>query len=284
MLIGITHNSLLHHDYNVSLIMFVTAMTPAGLHSHLSLIPALNGSNFCDWHEQLLITLGCLDLDLVLRIDKPNLITVESTDEQKDQFEKWERSNRLSLMIIKSTIAKNIRGSVSDNESAKIFLDSVKQQFSRSDKAMAGMLTNKLTSMKYDGSSGVRKHIMEMSDIARKLKTLGMSISESFLVMFVLNSLPPQFSQFKISYNTHKETWTLNELISMCVQEEERLKQEGLLVINYASTSQQRWSRKRKEKKFSPTKEKEEGKKQDDRCHFCKKKGHFQVDCQKRKN
>ena len=75
--------------------MFVTAMTPAGLHSHLSLIPALNGSNFCDWHEQLLITLGCLDLDLALRIDKPNPITVESTDEQKDQFEKWERSNRL---------------------------------------------------------------------------------------------------------------------------------------------------------------------------------------------
>ena len=126
MLIGITHNSLLHHNYNVTLIMLVTTMTSTGFHSHLSLILVLNGSNFSDWHEQLLITLGCLDLELALQIDKPNPITVESTDEQKDQFEKWERSNRLSLMIIKSTIAKNIRRSVSDNEIAKNFLDSIK--------------------------------------------------------------------------------------------------------------------------------------------------------------
>ncbi|RVW21194.1 Retrovirus-related Pol polyprotein from transposon TNT 1-94 [Vitis vinifera] len=42
----------------------------------------------------------------------------------------------------------------------------------------------------------------------------------------VLISLPTQFSPFKISYNTQKEKWTLNELIAQCVQEEERLKQE----------------------------------------------------------
>ena len=95
-------------------------------------------------------------------------------------------------MIIKSTIERNIRGSISDpeNESAKTYLDSIKEKFSGSDKALAGMLTNKLTSMKYDGICGVRKHIMEMSNIAGKLNELGMKISDSFLVIFVLNSLP----------------------------------------------------------------------------------------------
>ena len=55
-------------------------------------------------------------------------------------------------MIIKSTIEKNIRGSISDpeNESVKTYLNSIKEKFSGSDKTLAGILTNKLTSMKYD--------------------------------------------------------------------------------------------------------------------------------------
>ena len=48
-------------------------------------------------------------------------------------------------------------------------------------------------------------------------------MSESFLVHFILNSLPLQYSPFKISYNTHKEKWSINDLLTMCVQEEGRL-------------------------------------------------------------
>ena len=54
-----------------------------------------------------------------------------------------------------------------------------------------------------------------------------MKVDESFLVQFILNSLPPQFGPFKIHYNTHKDRWNLNELTNMCVQEEVRLRQEG---------------------------------------------------------
>ena len=54
----------------------------------------------------------------------------------------------------------------------------------------------------------------------------------------VLISLLTQFSPFKISYNTQKEKWTLNELIAQCVQEEERLKQEKIESAQLASTSQ----------------------------------------------
>ncbi|KAK2978778.1 hypothetical protein RJ640_011306 [Escallonia rubra] len=41
-----------------------------------------------------------------------------------------------------------------------------------------------------------------------------------------MTSLPAQFGPFKINYNTQKEKWKMNELISMRVQEEERLKSE----------------------------------------------------------
>ena len=80
--------------------------------------------------------------------------------------------------------------------------------------------------MKYDGHSGVREHIMKMSDMASQLKGMDMAISEGFLVHFIMTSLPSQFGHFKINYNTYKDKWKMSELISMCVQEEERLKVE----------------------------------------------------------
>jgi len=55
-----------------------------------------------------------------------------------------------------------------------------------------------------------------------------MEISDSFLVRFIMISLPAQFDAFKINYNTQKEH-------IMCVQEEERLKLEKPQVVNVAT-------------------------------------------------
>ena len=67
---------------------------------------------------------------------------------------------------------------------------------------------------------------MEMSHLASKLKALKLELSEDLLVHLVLISLPTQFNQFKVSYNCQKESWSLNELISHCVNEEDRLKKD----------------------------------------------------------
>ena len=79
---------------------------------------------------------------------------------------------------------------------------------------------------------------MEMSNLVTRLKALKLELLEDILVHLVLISLPTQFSSFKISYNTQKEKWTLDELISQCVQEENRLKQEKIESAHLASTSQ----------------------------------------------
>lgn len=67
---------------------------------------------------------------------------------------------------------------------------------------------------------------MEMSHLASKLKILRLELSEDLLVHLVFIFLPAHFNQFKVSYNYQENQWSLNELISHCVQEEERLKQE----------------------------------------------------------
>ena len=69
-------------------------------------------------------------------------------------------------------------------------------------------------------------HIMRKRDIATQLKSLEVTMSDTFLVHYILNTLPQQYSPFKISYNTHKDKWLINELLTMCVYEEGRLMME----------------------------------------------------------
>ncbi|RVW51338.1 hypothetical protein CK203_075501 [Vitis vinifera] len=159
-----------------------------------------------------------MDLDLALRVDEPMVPTKSSTQTQKASYERWERSNCLSLMFIKSSIGKSIRGSISECAKVKEYLKAIEQQFETSDKALASTLMTKMCSMKFNGTKGVREHIMEMRDIVAQLKSLEIEMSESFLVHFILNSLPSKYGPFKISYNTHKEKWSINELLTMCVQ------------------------------------------------------------------
>ena len=91
---------------------------PVALHSQFSSVPVFNGLNFSEWSEQIKFYLGVMDLDLCLREDEPSAITDESTDEQKVHYKNWERSNRLSLMYIRMSIAGNIKSALPKTESA----------------------------------------------------------------------------------------------------------------------------------------------------------------------
>jgi len=88
---------------------------------------------------------------------------------------------------------------------------------------------------------------MNMSNIVFKLKALKLEISEDLLIHLVLISLLASFNQFEVSYNCQKDKWSLNEPISHCVLEEERLKQGKRKSAHFASTSKAKGKRKRSE-------------------------------------
>ena len=74
-------------------------------------------------------------------------------------------------------------------------------------------ILSKLVSMWYKGKGNIREYILEMSNLVTRLRALKLELSNEILVYLVMISLSAQFSPFKISYNTQKEKWTLNELI-----------------------------------------------------------------------
>ena len=80
----------LHHDRNCEHVLLFIAITSNSFSLHLSNILILNGFDYPDWHEQLLIVLGCLDLDLAFHKSQPDPSTPTSSPDQKRLYEKYE--------------------------------------------------------------------------------------------------------------------------------------------------------------------------------------------------
>jgi hypothetical protein len=254
--------------------------------SNINNIPMLDGTNFKHWKETLMIVLGCMDLDLALRVECPPALTDTSTSDAKRDLEKWERSNCMCLMIMKHAIPESFRGTTSEEDNAKRFLVELEKRFEKNEKAETITLLTSLVSMRYKATGNIREYIMEMSHIASKLKALKLSLPEDLLVHLVLISLPNKFGQFKISYNCQKEKWSLNELISHCVQEEERLKQDKTESAHLASTSKGAKKRKHndkgKEVAVSGPQKKQNSEKKEDKvkgCFFCDAVTHVKKQC-----
>ena len=75
-------------------------------------IPELRGDNYKIWKERILLHLGYMDIDYVIRKSKPPKMTEENTLAEVALFKRRERSNRLNVMFIKTKITIGIRGSI----------------------------------------------------------------------------------------------------------------------------------------------------------------------------
>jgi hypothetical protein len=162
------------------------------------------------------------------------------------------------------------------------YLEKVESQFTRSSKAYASTLIKRLTTEKYFGS-GVRDHILRMTNVAARLKPLDLAIKDGFLIYLIFNSLSKEFETFEVNYNSMNEKWTLEKFMAMCVQEEERIKQNngGVDSVNLAKHNN-------KKRNFVPkpaSKNRDKGKgaarplAEKDQCKWCFKRGHYQKNC-----
>ncbi|KAA8531818.1 hypothetical protein F0562_006465 [Nyssa sinensis] len=154
-------------------------------------IPELKRDNFKMWKERVLLHLGWMDIDYAIRKDEPPTVTDTSIEAEIALYEHWERSNRPSVMFVKTKISAGIRGSVDQHIKVRDLLKAIDEQFVTSYKTLASTLIMKFCSTRLDTVRGVREHIMKMRDTTAQLKKLEVEILDSFLVHYILNTLPP---------------------------------------------------------------------------------------------
>ncbi|KAL1194913.1 Retrovirus-related Pol polyprotein from transposon TNT 1-94 [Cardamine amara subsp. amara] len=250
-----------------------------------------NGLNYEEWSEQIKFSLGVMSLDqAILTDEEPAAITDESSELEKSRYETWERSNRLCLNLLRMSMAESIKPSMPKTEKAREFILKIKEQSQSdvADKSIVGSLMSELTTKRFDWSQTIHEHVTHMSNLASRLTSMGMEVHESFLVQFIINSLPPEYGQFQVNYNTIKDKWNFQELKAMLIQEEARLKkmkdQVALIAgLNKVSSSFKKPSGKDKKKDKGIFKGPESKIRKVVKCFFCKKEGHIKKDCSRRK-
>lgn len=253
----------------------------------MATIEPLNGSNYRKWRADIEIYLGLVNIDMCLIEDEPAPLSDVSTDAEKVYHKEWTRANRMTKLILKRTMSDTVKGSISDKDTAREYLDSIAEKFKESEKAETGHLLDSLRNMKYDGSLGIREYIMKMIEIATRLKDLNMPLEDEFIVHSALSSLPTQFGQLLTTYNALKEKWSLNELITICVQEEVRLKKGKSVIVNLVGKPNWKSNKLKPKKTIFKASESASalvsapkvGKPFKFKCYFCKRVGHMKKDC-----
>ena len=70
-----------------------------------------------------------MDFNYIIRKDEPPTITATNTPDVVRLYEQWERSNRLSIMFIKTNIYAGICSSIKKHVKVKDLLKAIDEQF-----------------------------------------------------------------------------------------------------------------------------------------------------------
>ena len=108
-------------------------------------------------------------------------------------------------MFMRMTIANNIKTTIPKIETVKEFMGLMKERSQIANKSLVGTLMSTLTTIKFDGSCTMHEHVIEMTNITPRFKTLEMTVNGNFLIQFILNSLSFEYGPFQMSYNRQME-------------------------------------------------------------------------------
>ena len=155
--------------------------------------------------------------------------------------QKWVNANKKCMAFIKNTIESTIVGSIAECTSAGELLTKIKSQFTGSSKIYATQVLKQLVTKHYM-VGGIREHILRISNMTAKLKPMDedLEIKPKLLVHLVMASLPKEFEAFVVNYNMSPGTWDIEKTITMCVQEEDRLKASHGGSLNYVKDQKKR--------------------------------------------
>ena len=106
--------------------------TPASIIAYVNGVEKLSGDNFAKWSSEIELILVMMDKDHSMRDKAPVAPVAQGTDDTtlaertaayEKENERWERSDRVALMVMGLTISPTIKGALEkEPKSAKRFM------------------------------------------------------------------------------------------------------------------------------------------------------------------
>ena len=74
-------------------IFVLYSASTSSISTNVNSISMLNGTNFKDWKENILIVHGCFELDLAIRVTRPTIMNASFVEDKKElemcDIERW---------------------------------------------------------------------------------------------------------------------------------------------------------------------------------------------------
>ena len=210
----------------------------------------LTGSNYVDWKRNLNIVLIAEEHKYVLTQPCPNFPSLDAPFEEKQRYDRWQKSNEMAKCYILASISNVLQHQIQDVKLVSDIMLSLKEMFGEQGCSERQETMRQIYNTKMVEGTSVKEHCLRMISNLNTLEVLGTDIDGEFQVDMILKSLPESFKEFRLNYNMNKKIYSLSELMNELVAVEDILGTSSVDVnMAEASTSQPKSKGKGKRKK-----------------------------------
>ena len=245
----------------------------------------MDGTNFPRWKRDMTLYLKESDLWEIVTSPVP---------EEPDQV--WRRKNNKALSDIHNTCKEDQQDLIMDAETAKEAWDNLVTKYEAKTPGMINRLLNEFSLATKGNSETCTQYITRVKALARQLTAVGEKVSEERLLNKILQGLPRQYGQLRMTVALQNEV-DQEKVIDAIVGEERRMKNEKEREANEDGSRGRRvqWGgsrssprqRSRSTSRFRSTRRRSRSTSPHDRgsirCGYCGKRGHDKADCWERK-
>ncbi|KAI4332160.1 hypothetical protein L6164_017090 [Bauhinia variegata] len=224
-------------------ILLIEELHGASPSSFPTLSIKLDRDNYLLWRTTILSALEAFDMDRYVNADitaPPQYIQVASTNNESPEltqtivnpkYTTWKKTDRLVLLWIKSLTTNKILGNITRATFAQEAWETLEKIFYSQSRAKIMQIRWTLqTSTK--GALSILEYVEKKRQLADTLAAIQNPIPEDDLVNCILYGLDADYRAFHIAITTRRDPITVDELLGMLLQEEEKIEQSKSLPIS----------------------------------------------------
>ena len=243
----------------------------------------MDGTNFPRWKRDM--TLYLKESDLWETVTSPIPAEPDQT---------WRRKNNKALSDIHNTCKEEQQDLITDTDTAKEAWDKLIMKYEAKTPGMINRLLNEFSLATKGNNETCTQYITRVKALARQLTAVGEKVSEERLLNKILQGLPRQYGQLRMTVALQNEV-DQEKVIDAIVGEERRIKvereREATEDVPRGRKTQWGTSRysprrhSRSPSRFRHTRRRSTSPHERDsiRCEYCGKRGHDKTDCWERK-